>query len=82
MMSHAADTTIKAEPNFPRMPILPGWTRQSGATCMRNAPRIGSLRGAIRASMQNCLPGGKSNGAGILNIGSGLPPRYVRDAIS
>jgi hypothetical protein len=40
------------------------------------------FEGAIRASMQDCLPGEKSNGADILNIGSGLPPRYVRDAIS
>jgi hypothetical protein len=74
--------TIKADPSFPRLPMLPGWTRQSGATYMRSAPRIGSLMGAIRASKRNCLPGGKSNGAGISHTASRSRPRDVRDAVN
>jgi len=65
-----------------RLPMLPGWTRQSGATYMRNAPRIGSLMGAIYASRQNCWPGGISNGDGISHTASGPRLRYVRDAVS
>jgi len=49
---------------------------------MRNAPRIGSLMGAIYASRQNCWPGGISNGDGISHTASGPRLRYVRDAVS
>src|ERR1700719_3395155 len=73
---------INLDAKLARLPMLPGWTRQSGATYMRNAPRIGSLMGAIHASRQNCWPGGISNGDGISHTASGPRLRYVRDAVS
>jgi hypothetical protein len=80
--SHRTDTGVNPDAKLARLPMLPGWTRQSGATYMRNAPRIGSLMGAIHASRQNCWPGGISNGDGISHTASGPRLRYVRDAVS
>jgi hypothetical protein len=62
---------INLDAKSARLPMLTGWTRQSGATYMRNAPRIGSLMGAIHASRQNCWPGGISNGDGTPRAGLG-----------